>query len=475
MKRTLRRSMMVMVVAVLIVGGVGYLSYRVVTEHNTWINMSYNNHISSDGGLTRAGTITDRNGVVLAKSTNGERVYNENESIRRGLLHVVGDDTVNIGTSMQSLYRMNLTGYSFVWGLGLPTSLKGNCDMKLTVDADVCSTVYDSFDGRKGACIVYNYETGEILCDVSTPSYDPNAPPEINEENQESYEGVYVDNVVGSSYTPGSVFKLVTTAAALKYIDDIETKEWYCEGVKKIGGDDETSNVHCNDGEAHGYETLSDALGNSCNIVFAEIAEELGPEKMTEVAEEMGINANFSVGDITVKKGHYDVSKATPNQLAWSGVGQYTDLVNPMQMAIICSAIANDGKPVLPYLIDSDTSLLTKVGITTGGGKGSQMMEASVAQTIAKMMRNNVTNFYGEGSFPSGLEVAAKTGTGEITLSNDDGKSNKNNAWIVGYCQNDDFPLAFAVVVTDVDGYGSTYAQPIASTALQACMSSIQK
>ncbi len=475
MKRTLRRSMMILIVALIIIGGVGYLSYKIVTEHNTWINMAYNRHISYDGGLTQAGTITDRNGVELAKSSDGRRVYNDDKNIRESLLHVVGDDTINIGTSMQSMYRMNLTGYSVFWGLGLPTSLKPNSDMELTVDSKVCSKIYQQFDGRAGACIVYNYKTGEVLCDVSTPSYDPVDPPKITEENEEDYRGVYVDNVVSSSYTPGSIFKLVTTAAALKYIDDIETREWYCEGSEKIGGDDDSCTVYCNDSVAHGSENLEQALGNSCNIVFAEIAEELGIEKMTEAANSMGINGSFTIGDIPIKDGNYDVSDATKNQLAWSGVGQYTDLVNPMQMAIICSGIANGGSPVLPYLIGSDAGILTKVGITTGGGTGSAMMNPEIAKRIGEMMRNNVENYYGDYNFPDGLKVAAKTGTGELTRSDEGSGSDKNNAWIVGYCQNEDYPLCFAVVVNDVEGYGSQNAQPIASAALSACKKSMDK
>ena len=475
MKRTLRRSMMILIVALIIIGGVGYFSYNLVTEHNTWLNMAYNRHISSDGGLTQAGTITDRNGVELAKSVNGKRVYNDDKTVRESLLHVVGDDTINIGTAIQSMYRMNLTGYSYLWGLGLPTSLKSDSDMSLTVDASVCSEVYSLFNGRAGACVVYNYKTGEVLCDVSSLSYDPANPPEITEENQEDYKGVYVDNVVSSSYTPGSVFKLVTTAAALKYIDDIDTRQWYCEGTEKIGGDDDSCKVYCNDSIAHGSETLEQALGNSCNIVFAKIAEELGAKKMTEVANEMGINSSYSMGNIPITAGNYDLSDANKNQLAWSGVGQYTVLVNPMQMAIICSAIANEGKPILPYIIGSDAGILTKIGITTGGGTGSAVMSKDIANKIGEMMRNNVQNYYGDGSFPSGLEVAAKTGTGELTRSDGDGSSDKNNAWIVGYCQNEDYPLAFSVVVNNVEGYGSQNAQPIASAALAACKASMDK
>lgn len=474
MKRTLRRSMMILIVVLIIIGGMGYLSYNIFMDHNTYINMAYNRHISSDGGLTQAGTIKDRAGVELAKSIDGERVYHENPSVRAGLLHVVGDDTINIGTSIQSMYRMDLTGYSPFFGLGLPSSLKPNSDLELTVDAGVCSQIYEEFGDKKGACVVYNYKTGEVLCDTSSPSYDPNNPPEITEENQDSYEGIYIDNVVSSTYTPGSIFKMVTTVAALKYLDDADTREWYCEGVERIGGDDDSCEVHCNDSYAHGSETLEQALGNSCNIVFAEIAEEIGPEKMTEVANSMGINQSFSMGDIDIAKGSYDVSDASKNQLAWSGVGQYTDLVNPMEMAIICSAVANGGKPVLPYIIGSDAGLLSKVGITTGGGSGSTMMDSSIATRLGEMMRNNVENYYGGGGFDSELQVCAKTGTGEITISNGEG-SDKNNAWIVGYCQNEDYPLCFAVVVSNVEGYGSQNAQPIAASALSACKAVIDK
>ena len=90
-------------------------------------------------------------------------------------------------------------------------------------------------------------------------------------------------------------------------------------------------------------------------------------------------------------------------------------------------------------------------------------------------MRNNVVNYYGDGNFPDGMEVAAKTGTGEITKSSDGSESDKNNAWIVGYCQNEKYPLAFAVVVNDVEGYGSQNAQPIACQALSACKTSMDK
>lgn len=92
---------------------------------------------------------------------------------------------------------------------------------------------------------------------------------------------------------------------------------------------------------SHGQITFKEALAHSCNIVFAELAVELGSDKMTAEAEKVGINKSFSVDGVNTASGSYDVSKANTNQLAWSGIGQYTDTVNPMQMAVICGAIAN--------------------------------------------------------------------------------------------------------------------------------------
>ena len=101
--------------------------------------------------------------------------------------------------------------------------------MMLTVSADVQRTALAALDGRKGTVGVYNYKTGEILCAVSSPTYDPDDVPDV-EGNPETYEGVYVNRFLHATYTPGSVFKLVTAAAALDEIPDIGSRTFTCEG-----------------------------------------------------------------------------------------------------------------------------------------------------------------------------------------------------------------------------------------------------
>lgn len=455
MKRILKRSTLILVFTLLFIGGASFFCVELVFNADDWANQPYNAHISGNGGLEQAGAVYDRNGTVLAKTQGTDRVYNENYSVRVGLLHTVGDNSLNISTAVQSKYRSQLTGYSLIWGLNMPQSLRTSHDITLTVDANASAAAYDALSayGKQGACVVYDYKTGEVISSVSTYSYDPEAPPEINESNEHEYEGVYLDHVLSSSYTPGSIFKLVTAAAAIENIPDLFERTWYCEGHEDIGG----AEVRCVDGEAHGTLDFYGALEHSCNIVFAELAVELGPEKMTAAAEKMGINLSYEIDDVSTAKGHYDVSKATTNELAWSGVGQYNDEVNPMQMAILCGAIANGGNSVNPTYIKSGTGDLLKM-IGLNDTKSRELLKSSTASTLSQSMPS-----YTFGS----LSVRAKTGTAEV------GDEKSPNAWMVGFSTDEDCPLAFACVVEDA-GFGSQYARPVAETAMQSAAQALR-
>lgn len=454
MKRVLRRSTMILILTIAFIGGIGYFSFELIMNADSWVDQPYNAHISGSGGLEQAGVIYDRNDTVLAQTVDGERVYNENDSIRKSLLHVVGDNSLNISTAVQSKYRSELTGYSFIWGLNMPQSLRSSNDIKLTIDAETNAVAYDvlsSYD-KKGACVIYNYKTGEVICSVSTKGYDPQAPPEITEENESEYDGVYLDNVLSSSYIPGSIFKIVTSAAAIENIPDIHERTWTCTGSEEIGGSD----ITCV--EAHGTINFDQAMAHSCNIVFAELAVEIGADKMTEVADKIGINESFEVDGVDTSKGHYDVSEANTNQLAWSGVGQYNDAVNPMQMAMICGAIANGGTTTEPTYIKSSTKDFLSVFGINDSGNGREMFSSDTALQLDAVMRYTITDYYGDNLF-GGLTVCAKTGTGEV------GDDKEPNGWMVGYSKDEDCPLAFACVVED-SGFGFTYAGPVVEAAM---------
>lgn len=449
MKKTRSRSTMVLIIALLAIVGLCVFIVKIFLNAGQWIQHSYNGHLAGSGGLSSAGEIFDRSGNTLAYSQDGERLYNSDYTTRLSTLHVVGDDSLNISSAIQSSYRSQLIGFNYLWGLGLPSSLKAGGNITLTIDSSACNAAYNALGEHNGAVVVYNYKTGEVLCSVSTPTYDPMDPPEITEDNEKEYDGVYVDKVLAGLYAPGSTFKIITAAAALENIPDIENETFTCNGSTNIGGNEITC-MHI-----HGELTMKEGLAQSCNVVFSELAARLGKDKMTAMAEKLGFNSSVIVNSTETARQVYNVSKADENGLGWSGIGQYTVEANPMQMAIMCGAIANGGTAVLPNEIKS--------GVMEINGGTKDMIDSDLAAKLDEYMRYDVTSYYGDSLFPS-LTVCAKTGTAEV------GENKEPHAWMVGYSQDEDAPLAFAVIVEN-GGYGFSTAGPVAVAAMEACAS----
>ena len=457
MKRIMSRSYLILIVAVAFFAGMCFFAFRLLTQNQDWVQQAYNGHMASSNGLAQAGAIYDRNGEVLAYTdADGERHYHENLLTREALLHVVGDNSLNISTAVQSMYRTELTGYSFIWGLGLPTSLRTSNDVKLTVDADACRAAYEALGSKKGACVVFNYKTGEVLCSTSTLSYDPENPPDITEDNEEEYDGVYLDNVMSSTFTPGSIFKIVTAASAIENISDIYSQTFTCTGEIEIEG----SKITCE--EVHGEVNFEEAFAHSCNVAFAQIALELGKKNLSATAAEMGFNKEFEVSGIPLATSVFDVKNAGDNELSWAGIGQYEDLANPMHMAIMCAAVASDGSCVTPYILESDRSMLSKLGIKTDISSNIDMLPKNTAEKVKDLMRTAANYYYNvRGLNLAGLDFCAKTGTAEV------GKDKEPNAWFVGFTEDEEHPYAFAAVVVE-GGYGISASTPVVKAALEA-------
>ena len=124
MKRSLRRSTLILILTIAFIAGIGFFTVELVWNAKDWVDQPYNAHISGNGGLEQAGRILDRDGNPLAQTVDGVRVYSDDEAVRKALLHTVGDDSLNISTAVQSKYRSNLTGYNLIWGLNMPQSMR---------------------------------------------------------------------------------------------------------------------------------------------------------------------------------------------------------------------------------------------------------------------------------------------------------------------------------------------------------------
>lgn len=433
--------------------GLGVFLYGIVIDGGSWAMQPFNKHLTSGSQLSNGGAILDRNNVILAKSENGVRVYNGDETTRRAMLHAVGDNRGYISTGIQYNYRSELSGYNLITGIASPTGKGGGSNIKLTLDSSLSKLALQKLGSRNGAVAIYNYKTGEMLCMVSAPNFDPSNPPkDLDTDKTGKYEGVYLNKVLSSTYTPGSIFKLVTSAAAIEAMPDLDSRTWNSNGSITINGNKIT------DVAAYGKLNFKNALAKSSNVAFAQIALELGTEKMTTAANAMGFNKSFDLDGITTSKSVYNVNGAKDNELGWSGVGQYTDLTNPYHMMLMMGAIANGGTPVKPYLIDRVT---TQFGLVTKSGHAqtdSTFLSTSTADKLKAYMRYNVTNSYGDKLFP-GLSVCAKTGTAEV------GGGKNPNGWMVGFSSDARTPLAFAVIVENAKS-GMSSAGQIASALM---------
>ena len=329
----------------------------------------------------------------------------------------------------------------------MPKNLRKGNDITLTIDVNLQKAAYEALGDRKGAVFFYNYITGEVVCMVSTPAYDPeNIPPNMKED--EAYDGVYINRVFSGLYSPGSTFKLITAAAGLENIKDVEKVVYHCTGHDEIGGE----NINCE--FAMGNVDLTGAIVYSCNCYFGHLASDLGRFAMTRQAEKMGFNKNITFDGFESAKSVYSVFDLNENEFAWSGVGQANVLETPVNVAMISAAIANGGTPINPHIVSGISNSDYEPPQTFG----DNMMSPQTADKIASMMDSAVYLNYGKGRFSSNLDVCAKTGTAEVA----DGEP---HAWITGFCKNEECPLAFAVVIEN-GGSGYSEAIPVAAAVL---------
>jgi peptidoglycan glycosyltransferase len=298
-----------------------------------------------------------------------------------------------------------------------------------------------------------NYKTGEILCAVTTPNYDPDDVPNMDADDTGTFEGVYMNRFTQSVYIPGSIFKIVTAAAALEEIGDIREQTFTCTGEVDYGAYD----VTCE--KVHGKLDFDSALAQSCNCAFSRIVEQLGKEKMEKYVDKYGITDSVTFDGITTAKGNFDLTDASRLDVAWSGIGQHKDQVNPCRYLTFVSAIANDGLEVQPHVMQSVTCG-NKTTYQAATKTGERIMSQKLAQELQSMMRNNVIEKYGVENFPD-LEVCGKSGTAQV------GADREANAMFTGFVLDEEHPIAFFVAVEDA-GYGRQVCVPILAKVLEA-------
>lgn len=443
MKQVRQRTLLLLLLTAGFVAGVVLFCVLYATKGGQWAAFSANDHVYKDGRLA-VGQILDRNGVTLYDGATGD--YAEERSVRKATLHAVGDRWNNIATSAKAAFDGHLVGFNVLTG-----TTTGGSYLYLTIDSELNRQAWDLLDGRKGAVGIYNYKTGEVLCMVSTPTFDPADSPTI-QDGDSRYDGVYINRLLSATFTPGSVFKVVTTAAVIETLPDWESRTFHCDGRYELGD----FTITCP--YAHGNMTLRDAFAKSCNCAYAQLSVELGGGTLERYAKKAGLLDSISVSGLRTAQGSFTAAE-DQGLLGWSGVGQHEDLVCPANLMTLMGAVANGGRPVLPHLIYKETDLAGLTLYRDNTGHGSRTFSRATCETLKEMMANNVAVTYGQENFGK-LKLCAKSGTAEVGDASP-------HAWFAGFLDDADHPLAFVVFVENGGG-GASAAGPIASTLLQA-------
>lgn len=451
MNRIAGRSGMILLFVLALLAGFTFFLCEYVGNSAEWAVFPGSPHVYN-GNNIGCGVVTDREGVLLLDLNDGRR-YASIERLREATVHWLGDRSGSVSAPSLSNYVPQMSGYDLLNGVYSYGGQSGVAS--LTLSAHAQTAALEALGNFRGTVGVYNYKTGELLCAVTTPTFDPDNVPNTDSE---AYEGIFVNRFTQSSYIPGSIFKIVTLAAALEEIPDIQDQKFVCRGSYEMDGGE----VSCEG--AHWEQTLKMAFRNSCNCAFAQISEQLGKDKLFAYLEQFGVLEPVSFDGITTAAGNVELDNAAAVSVAWSSIGQYKDLINPCAFMTFVGAVASEGKGSIPYLV----SEITVDGSRTYRAReasGKRIMSANTSRVLAEYMAFNVSDKYGSENFP-GMTVCAKTGTGEV------GGGKKPNAMLAGFVADEDCPLAFIIAVED-GGYGAEVCIPIASKVLAACKDSL--
>ena len=339
-----------------------------------------------------------------------------------------------------------------------------------------------SKQGGKGAVVALDPSTGKILALASYPSYDPSSfagnststDSKAWQKLQKKYDpnDPMLNRALRETYPPGSTFKVVTASAALQnnlYSSADEATNsplpWTMPGttteLKNEGS------IPCRNA------TLRVALQYSCNTVFGKVGADLGNDKMLAEAKKFG----FDSEQFTPVRSSASVFSDNMNQsqTALSSIGQYNTAATPLQMAMVASAVANDGKLMKPYMVDKLQSSNLDTIAQTEPEEMSQPLSSKNAQILQSMMETVVEKGTGTNAKIDGVTVGGKTGTAQHGVAN----SENPYAWFLSYAKLPDgsSPVAVAVVIEDSsanrdDISGGGLAAPIAKSVMEAVIDS---
>ena len=346
--------------------------------------------------------------------------------------------------------------------------------LETTLDPAVQRAASDAMARIRGAAVALDPQTGAILAMVSHPTFDPNSVAghdlDVLEANYEALntdpDKPLVNRSINELYPPGSVFKVVTAAAALSTGEYTEDTVVPGPAILELPGTT-ASLPNMFDGPCGPNDevTMTEALAISCNTAFASVGMDIGADAIRAQAEKFGFGDTLSV-PMRVTPSTIPAELNMP-QLAQSSIGQFDVQVTPLQMAMVAAGVANEGTVMKPYLVQSVIGSDLSVIETTDEQELSQAVTPDVAAQLTRMMEAVVTDGSGKRAQIDGVAVAGKSGTAQH------GEGRRAHAWFISFAPADDPQIAVAVIAEDggvagSEAGGGAVAAPIARKMMEA-------
>jgi peptidoglycan glycosyltransferase len=434
------------------------------------------------------GAIVTADGVVVARSVKllvprSQIKYQREYPTGDLFSNVTGYFTYNFGST-----QLEKTKSDVLLGDTAPQKLSGvlggsdnTGSVLLTMRADLQKVAADALGTREGSVVVMDPTTGKVLAMVSYPRYDANLVVDPDPAKAENVLTFYdkqpgkplLANAYQENYMPGSSFKVITTSIAF---EDGTTSLDRVFPVSTAYVPPQTTDPIQNYGGHACGGTMVEVFYKSCNIPFAQLAVELGPQRMIEGVRRWGIGEKVPIDLPSPAASNFEDAGSTPIDfannlplLAIGGFGQANDKMVPLQMAMIASTIANGGKMMKPFVVDATLAHDGTVLSRTDPQVWKTPISPQTAATLDQLMVNVVNKGTGiPMQLANGVQAAAKTGTAQLNAK---GQPQRSHAWIIGFAPAAAPRYAVAVVLKGTTdeisaGTGGKLAGPIAKKIL---------
>lgn len=484
-QKSIRRVMIVF--SFLLLALITYIAYFQGFKAQQIADKSGNQRLWAERNKVLRGTIYDKNMIALTESKRNNAVKQDRTYTQGPLYaHIVGYASEKYGlTGLENTYDKELRSYdkisysihslmntlkfkeAFKNRVKEDEDIQGN-SLVTSLDTEIQKTAYNALEGKKGAVVVLNPKTGEVVASVSSPTFNPNNLDDVmtaaNSKDNSTFP--LINRSTAGMYAPGSTFKLVTLTSALENLPGVTNRTFNDNGKITFNSKQSLSNQA---GVAFGHISLKEALKVSSNVVFGGLAMELGNNKLKTTAEQFSFNKSIPSDGLVIEKSIFPTLEASAKgNIAQSGIGQSSILATPMQMALVTSAIANDGTMMQPKLVNKVIDKNGKVVREVQSKEIGKSLSSGDAAIIKNYMRNIVSSKEdGKWSVFNGLNAAGKTGTADYKLPN--GEDAVPNAWFVGFAPLDNPQYVIAVIVEN-GGAGSGIAAQVAGTTLRVAM-----